>query len=723
MTDMYLTGNPVPSADAKDRFDNSLVLDELLNGPLGEYLNRLGVPLKSWVGIMQQVTDYLIEQGYESVYLTYGAGVVVERQTQLVQRSGELYRVMNASDLPLTLTGTWATDSPKLKAVGDAALRQALGDTTDQTMGMSLIPTGIRVVDSVAVAQALTTASKTKYVRTLGYYGAGTPGGNLYEIRNTGTPNGGTVIGMTDGRRMHLIKTEVPVLHDFGCKGDWNGTTGTDDTAGYLAAVGTGRPFNIGDGRFSVYPLGPETTYPGGNEKNRTSGAMLQTGQSVFGLGAGRSELVWGGATKQAFFGMQAANDIVIGGIKFTGGYAPFIVDPTSNGSVQRVSLYRSTVDGCITGPIAGRQLALDPASKSCADISMIECVLRNIGVHGWISSNCDRALVSGCKFFAVNAGYAADFSQGNRAPKFTDNWIYGALHGFKFESSNSYWSGGTIDTDPTIAETRDGIATSNHLFDIQQYGALLNSGTNGHNVSGNYFDGSFTVAIYLGAVTGYSNPGQTIISRNIFDMRSVNSTGIRNDYIHSTMGVIVEWNSIRGLGTIGIDWRAPRGKLSSNSVTVAQVGVQLGVASKDIDVEFNTVYANAGITGTVAGDWKGLRLKGNKLNTGDGFAVYLGLVTSLSNSEVDGNKVSTGTVRTNAAILVNNPRGVMFTKQQMNLPTGSGPGIQTTGTALKCIVSQNIGTTGNSIASPDATTTSNTVNNITDATYVDYAA
>lgn len=125
----YNTGNPVGpdgSSSPFDLHDNSGVIDLLMNGPLGEYLSRLGVPLKSWVGIMQQVTDYLIDQGYESVYLAYGAGVVVERQTQLVQREGELYRVMNAADIPLTLTGTWATDSPKLQAVGDAALRQAL---------------------------------------------------------------------------------------------------------------------------------------------------------------------------------------------------------------------------------------------------------------------------------------------------------------------------------------------------------------------------------------------------------------------------------------------------------------------------------------------------------------------------------------------------------------------------------------------------------------------
>lgn len=133
----YNTGNPVGpdgSSDPRDLFDNAGIIDQLMTGPLGEYLDRLGVPLKSWRGIMQQVTDYLIAQGYESIYLAYGAGVVVERQTQLVQRSGELYRVMNASDIPLTLTGTWTTDAPKLQAVGDAALRQALASPTGAEM-------------------------------------------------------------------------------------------------------------------------------------------------------------------------------------------------------------------------------------------------------------------------------------------------------------------------------------------------------------------------------------------------------------------------------------------------------------------------------------------------------------------------------------------------------------------------------------------------------------
>ncbi|GAA0259170.1 hypothetical protein [Pseudomonas rhodesiae] len=69
---------------------------------------------------------FMASLGYESTYLVYGPGVIVERQTQLIQREGELYRVMNASDIPLNLTGTWSSDSPKLQAVGDAALRSTL---------------------------------------------------------------------------------------------------------------------------------------------------------------------------------------------------------------------------------------------------------------------------------------------------------------------------------------------------------------------------------------------------------------------------------------------------------------------------------------------------------------------------------------------------------------------------------------------------------------------
>lgn len=129
----YNTGNPVGpdgSSSPFDLHDNAGVFDQLMNGPLGEYLSRLGMPLKSWRGMMQQVTDFLIDTSYESVFLEYAPGVVVERQTQLVQRDGELFRVLDAADIPLTLSGDWSIDAPKLQSIGDFALRQALAQPT-----------------------------------------------------------------------------------------------------------------------------------------------------------------------------------------------------------------------------------------------------------------------------------------------------------------------------------------------------------------------------------------------------------------------------------------------------------------------------------------------------------------------------------------------------------------------------------------------------------------
>jgi hypothetical protein len=124
----YNTGNPIGSTAPKDLYDNARNLDLFANGSNTTYPDRLGVTRKSWAGLEQQVTDYLIAQSYESVFLPYNGGVVVQRQTQLVQRNGELYRVMNVFDVPLTLSGVWATDTPKLQAVGDAAIRQGLAD-------------------------------------------------------------------------------------------------------------------------------------------------------------------------------------------------------------------------------------------------------------------------------------------------------------------------------------------------------------------------------------------------------------------------------------------------------------------------------------------------------------------------------------------------------------------------------------------------------------------
>ncbi|MDT4820782.1 GDSL-like Lipase/Acylhydrolase family protein [compost metagenome] len=124
----YNTGNAVGSTDARDLYDNAQNFDKLSVGTEMSYQDRLGVERKSWAGLEQQVADFLASQGWESVFVQYAANAVVQRPTQLIEREGELYRVKLQADLPLTLTGTWATDAPKLVALGNKALRTELAN-------------------------------------------------------------------------------------------------------------------------------------------------------------------------------------------------------------------------------------------------------------------------------------------------------------------------------------------------------------------------------------------------------------------------------------------------------------------------------------------------------------------------------------------------------------------------------------------------------------------
>ena len=129
----YNTGNAIGSTDPRDLYDNAENMDLLSVGSEMEYLDRLGKSRKSWAGLEQQFADFMASQGWESEFVQYAANAVVQRPTQLIERGGELYRVRLQSDLPLTLTGTFATDSPKLVAVGNQALRDLLAASDGAT--------------------------------------------------------------------------------------------------------------------------------------------------------------------------------------------------------------------------------------------------------------------------------------------------------------------------------------------------------------------------------------------------------------------------------------------------------------------------------------------------------------------------------------------------------------------------------------------------------------
>lgn len=177
----YNTGNPVPSTAPKDLYDNAETIDEWVNSPALEVLTRLGLPTESLAGLKQMVVDYLAAQGFEAIHLQYvdGQPLTVLRPTQLIDRGASVYRIRMPSTFPVTLSGTWATDAPRLTDVGDEALRQSLAAATGAAMvGTSTggtVETRLTAVD-VLIAQiqeALTAVSAS----TVSYSGnSGLPG-------------------------------------------------------------------------------------------------------------------------------------------------------------------------------------------------------------------------------------------------------------------------------------------------------------------------------------------------------------------------------------------------------------------------------------------------------------------------------------------------------------------------------------------------------------------
>ncbi len=126
----YNTGNPVPSADARDRYDNSQVFDEYVTGSGDTTPDRLGIQRRTWRGLENAFDAFLTGTAFELPPLVYvdGTPLQVDRATQLIQRSGLLYGVKLPSMFPLTLSGTWATDEPLLTVRNDQSLRQDLAE-------------------------------------------------------------------------------------------------------------------------------------------------------------------------------------------------------------------------------------------------------------------------------------------------------------------------------------------------------------------------------------------------------------------------------------------------------------------------------------------------------------------------------------------------------------------------------------------------------------------
>lgn len=234
----YNTMNPVPSADARDRYDNSQVFDELMNGPAPSTPDRLGVLRQSWAGMEIAFSELLANSGFELPAIPYSGGVVIDRSSQLISYLGELYSVKANQDFPYTLDGTFATDEPNLVLRSDQALRTELAAAG----GATLVRNARRDVNTIADLRVLPGRYDGDMTTVAGYYTAASRIGGgrfVWDAASTEADNGFTVIAVTGvptGRHKRAVKGPL-YLAQSGAIADYSGSTGTDNRVTVQAAM------------------------------------------------------------------------------------------------------------------------------------------------------------------------------------------------------------------------------------------------------------------------------------------------------------------------------------------------------------------------------------------------------------------------------------------------------------------------------------------------------
>lgn len=287
----YNTGNPVPSADARDRYDNSQTLDEVVNGESASYTTRTGKQVISLGGMNSRFNNaqYARESAFNlsqeekqeafqafldgtnwSSLGPYGAGVVITSHTQTVDYLGQPYSlkpsIPASLDAPYVTTGVWATEGVNFKLVGDNSLRQDLTGS-----GGALI-IGDNVVSVNTIADLLATTHKSdltyrvtayhEWSLTTAYLGP-LGGGDFKFLEGSTIPADGGVIFEVPGGRVLRICDITSV------KAEWYGAVGdgvVNDTAALRLVCRSEVAYDNDYGYTFLKPGGRKITLrPGGN--------------------------------------------------------------------------------------------------------------------------------------------------------------------------------------------------------------------------------------------------------------------------------------------------------------------------------------------------------------------------------------------------------------------------------------------------------------------------
>jgi len=255
--------------------------------------------------------------------------------------------------------------------------------------------------------------SKSAIVK--GYYASGDGGGGTYHLDaqdHSSVDNGGSIIVAADGGRWKLRYDGYITAEQFGAKGDWNGSTGTDDSAAFE--------------RINMHL----TAFGGGNILLRrryrvVNGWAISSGNvSIDGTGTG--EIFSLGTVGPAISALNASH-ITLRGLRSS--------IPRTNLRNQKINLFFQTcnyvtVESCHTdGGVAGIW------TYTCNDVVIRDCIVdtpKADGIHFGQGSQRCKAIGN----TVINAGddaFSTTFYNGTPRPSdivFANNIVNGTVWG-----------------------------------------------------------------------------------------------------------------------------------------------------------------------------------------------------------------------------------------------------------------------------------------------------
>lgn len=467
------------------------------------------------------------------------------------------------------------TDATKWKDVTVAVTEQELSSSVDLSKGASMIYGTSRVVNSIAELKTLlkTTPSQNAFVS--GYYAEGDGGGGPYYLDSadtTSADNGGTIIVAADGGRWKLVNGGTVSINQFGAKGDWNGVSGSDDTAFIQAAFSSSAKRIIAD-----------------------AGKTYQITDTIL-LNANSKEIDFARATLHL-------NDV--SGVKSHIKIGDGITQKTGN-VVRRVVFSRQQ--------IATAGYAIDTDYIGVTEI-------RDCRIFGdskiWRGINLKRSIIC--------------LIQGN----YIDNCVNRGLYLIGTDASANRTVDTTIinnriEGGVTGIETSDFVEgffmRNNILYNFTGVACAIDATTNANGLSSfklqhNDFDTSLGGGLYIDKVNNIQVGGNWFASNNNFDIevkeQTDSSVVTDNQMYPNAIGINIYGNACRfsnnllsgGTTQVKINPTATRTDVSTNTISNAQNGVDLTTAANSYLIG-NNIYGmsgspilNAGGAGVVVKD------------------------------------------------------------------------------------------------------------------------